>query len=69
MRVQARVLHGQHPRDVVALVVVRVPPARRSDENSSRNLIASDRIDDKTVLVDLLTHQGVHARFRRDRKI
>ena len=59
MRVEPRVLHGQHPGDFVGLVVVRVPPPGRGDEDAAGDPVAPDRVDDIPVGVDLLTHQGV----------
>ena len=69
MGVQTSVLHGQHPGDVVALVVMRVPPPRGRDEDAARDPVATNGIDDESVAIDLLAHERVHSRLRRDREI
>mmetsp|Transcript_25045 Transcript_25045/g.51811 ORF Transcript_25045/g.51811 Transcript_25045/m.51811 type:complete len:242 (+) Transcript_25045:144-869(+) len=63
---EARVLHGQYPRLLVTLIVVRVPPARRSQEHGARGPVATDRVfDPRTRLVKLGAHQRVHTARRR----
>ena len=42
--VQTGVLHGEHPRLFASFVVVRVPPARRRDEDRTRSPIAADAV-------------------------
>ena len=69
VRVQSRVLHGEHPRDLVGFVVVGVPPPRRGDEDAAFGPVAANGVDDVTLGVDLLTHQGVHVGLRRHRKV
>mmetsp|Transcript_5699 Transcript_5699/g.21528 ORF Transcript_5699/g.21528 Transcript_5699/m.21528 type:complete len:312 (-) Transcript_5699:280-1215(-) len=69
MRVEAGVLHGEHPRDLVRLVVVRVPPPGRGDEDPAGGPVAPDRVDDVAVRVDLLAHQRVDVGRRGDGQV
>eukprot|EP00982_Pelagococcus_subviridis_P012576 31180-Pelagococcus_subviridis.AAC.3 len=69
MRVEPRVLHGQHPRDVVGLVVMRVPPPGRGHEHAAGGPVASNRVDDGARRVDLFPHERVHVRRRGHREV
>ena len=63
--VQPGILHGEHPRHLVGLVVVRVPPPGGRDEDAPRRPVASNGIHDVAVGVDLLAHQRVHSGLGR----
>mmetsp|Transcript_1057 Transcript_1057/g.4474 ORF Transcript_1057/g.4474 Transcript_1057/m.4474 type:complete len:358 (+) Transcript_1057:51-1124(+) len=69
MRVQTGILHRQHPRHLVALVVVRVPPPGRRDEHAAGGPVAPDGIDDVAVGVNLFAHERVHARLGGDGEV
>ena len=45
VRVQPGILHRQNPRDFVAFVVVRMPPSRWGDKNTTWNPIAPNWVD------------------------
>mmetsp|Transcript_32279 Transcript_32279/g.111613 ORF Transcript_32279/g.111613 Transcript_32279/m.111613 type:complete len:232 (-) Transcript_32279:567-1262(-) len=68
VRVEARVLHGQDPGRLVGLVVVRVPPAGRREEDGAVDPVALDGVDDVAVLVNLAAHQSVDLARRQRRR-